>query len=272
MKNYNIISALALGDFVIDYYFLIESKLDGIIFCPNYLKPLAEEMNALDHTNFFCDKNLNIPPAIFGIKKSNFGLILRDFLNLRESIKKIQGDLIIPHKNLRWSAILFPKKFRSVCDGNIYLSYRRFYDLEQINRIKINNNSNIVHIFPESRQINKIIPSELCLQLSNLIEKTGLICKQVVTKNSTYKHNQKIDTINIDKFKELIDIIDSSRFIVSADSLPVHLSYWKKRISFIVSPCMNYKMFPDSVIEDNTWSSFNDGTRKFECWLKSINV
>lgn len=272
MKNINILSALAFGDFVIDYHFLIESNLDGIIFCPNYLKPLADAMDALKHTNFFCGNFLNIPPSIFGIKSSNFRSILSDCINLREAIKKINGDMIIPHNNLRWRAILYPRTYRSICDNNIYYSYRKFYNLEKVKRIDINTSSKIVYIFPESRQISKNVPSELCLQMANLIEKNGLICKQVVMKNSIYKNNSKIDTIYIDKLSELIDIIDSSRFIISADSLPVHLAYWKKRSSFILSPKINYKMFPDIVIEDESWSLFNDGIRKFDYWFKSTDV
>jgi hypothetical protein len=236
------------------------------------MKSLAKAMNAMDFITFFGDEVMNIPPSIFGIKSNSYESILKDYFALRRSIKNCGNDLIIPHYNLRWKAILFPKRFTSVCgpSNNIYISYRKFYNLKKVENFKINNTSKVVYLYPESRQTSKVIVPELCEKISKAIGDIGLECKQVILKNSIYRHNKNIETTFVENFEELIDTIHLSRFIVSADSLPVHISYWKKRICYVFSPNMNYKMFTDLIIENGSWSLFND-INKFEVWLKVIN-
>jgi ADP-heptose:LPS heptosyltransferase len=268
----NIISSLALGDFVIDYLFLEKSKFTGKIYCPNYIKPLAQAMNALDHVIFFDNTIFNIPPGIFGIKNNNFRSIFNDFFVLRRCIKKINDVIVVPHANFRWNLILLPKKFSTVCSSNqnIYVSYRKFYNLEQIEKFTTDNSSRVVYIYPESRQINKIIDSELCEKICEVLKRNGYITKQVIINNSNYKFSKNIETLFVNNFKGLIDTINFSNFIVSADSLPVHIAYWKSKITFVFSPIINYKMFPDAVIENDAWALFND-VNKFEKWLKLRN-
>jgi hypothetical protein len=267
-----IISSLALGDFVIDYLFLEKSKFTGKIYCPNYIKPLAQAMNALDHIIFFDDAIFNIPPSIFGVKSSNYRSIFNDFFALRMCTNKIKGDIVVPHSNFRWNLILFPKKFSNVCSSNqnIYISYREFYNLKKIEKFTKNSSSRVVYIYPESRQKSKILDSELCEKISEVLKKNGYVSKQVIINNSNYKFSNNIETLFVSNFKELIDTINFSNFIVSADSLPVHIAYWKSKMSFVFSPIINYKMFPDAVIENDTWALFN-GVTKFENWLKLRN-
>ncbi len=220
----------AYGDFVIGLQQIAKSTRSFHIVASLHLQPLYE---ALYKAAII--PSLSIEFVDFGVTQGQFnfftskGLFHSDTLKQLNLIKKyIQ---LFPNTNgedyveqaIRLSAFNFLT--RSTCKAvvgknkNVYQAYHQFLNLEQEpTTLSANGTIERVLIFPDARQAKKEIPA---VALQKLIQEQSLNGKKVAVARFNNTNSQELGYRN---FEELIDLILSSDFIMSADSLPAHIA------------------------------------------------
>ena len=197
-----------------------------------HLKPLHDALKLDFPINYkFEFINFNISKGILGVFTNKFLFSFSSFkelLILRKYLKNNNVDNYLLEQNKRnlllkiFTGYNFKYIFRQ---KNIYDNYISFFKSINITHIVhlISNNSKVL-IFPDSRKIEKKINSKTLFNLIDILEakridytianyKTKLILNNSFSKNIVYTN-----------FEELVGLIKSFDFIISSDSLPVHIS------------------------------------------------
>jgi len=277
-KDKYILSNLALGDFVIDCFFMKKLNYHFHIIAPESFRPLAQCLG-VDNQVLFFESNEKIPPKIFSVKSSMFREIISSFVGIRRSIKEIiKGkNIIIPHKDIRWKILikgLNPAKVSYICNSsqNIYAAYIKFFSIQKKNIYPIFANKKIkkIFIFPDSRQSHKVLS---IVTLENILGKLRVFSLDITL--CSYKKprmlNSNIHEEVYNSFDDLTEFISSSDLVITADSLPLHLAYFHEKNVFVISDKLNSRLFPENIIQQKNFCTFNDWTnfdnlfKKYDC-------
>jgi ADP-heptose:LPS heptosyltransferase len=271
-KNLAYFSSLSFGDLVIELNFL-EIEPTMVLITPAYNKSLLNALGYKGKVEYFQYPNTEIPPLFFNFKSANYLGIISSFFLLRSAIidysKKF--EIIFYESSWKWKLLSFgvSKCYLKSTSDNIYNSLINKYNLSfSLNKRKNSFTQNMVcSIFPDSRQLEKSIPTSSIEKIYCELLNYGF--KVTVYTGRELKNN--INHKNIATLNELDDIIRSSNLCITADSMPLHLSYYRKIPVFVFAKKLNKILFPPTIIVDEAWSNFYD-TEKLKKWLDNYVI
>jgi len=270
MKNSAYFSALSFGDLVIELNFLkITSKT---LITPYYNRPLLEALGYNGHVEYFGAVTDEIPPSFFNFRNSSAFEIVNSFLKLKFIIMSFQKryDILFYERSVKWILLSnkFSKKyFLKEVNDNVYDAISKRFGIEFQSRLLKSSSDKIlsVSIFPDSRQKIKSIPSSTIIKILECFNNKEFEIK-------IYSNRNMVGIENVEKLnslKKLDSIISRSDLCVTADSMPLHLSFFRKVPVFVFALGVNWRLFPKNIIENEEFSDFNqiDNLKK---WLNKI--
>lgn len=198
------------------------------IYLPQYYKDLVECLR-VDYNFVYIDEIKKVP-AIYNIRKSSFLEIVRSLIFLRNTIKKF--NLHGPSYDIR-DFIVYNKKNR-IKSKNVYNDYYIFFKNFLPLKIKDSKNfkhesSNIIKIFPYSSRQSKDLTPGLIQKLLSLNFKS-YIC--YYANDKLLNNNNNVIVYN--NFSDLCDNIRKSTFIITCDSLSMHLAFFYHKRCFCI--------------------------------------
>ena len=253
----------AYGDFVILLQALMQSpqKNKYTIIASKHLQPLYEELaSVIDLTS------IQIQFINFGITHTQLSLFTNKHLlslNMLSELKQIKKfikqnpntegrDFIEQDKRKGLFNAINGLSFKAIVSKDpVYISYAKFFDIQDINKelqkeesqAAENNklNSKKVLLFPDTRQAKKNISSSLISKLENELAAKGCTLEIAYFKeapSSTNANNASLKTKQVvySNFKTLLQYIQEAELILGADSLPIHLAYLLKKPHYILYP------------------------------------
>lgn len=268
----NILVLRSYGDYVI----LLNCVQGSTIQIPvqlivsQHLKALHEALNINIPSNF------NIQFHDFKIKRGILGLFTNKFLftisTLRElfTIKKILKTqniskvVIEQNKRIGFFNFLTSTKASFIYKQNgVYDEFRKYLSSKS-NPIPINANFELqnfkVVIFPDSRKKSKCIDIKTLNRIYAILEDKN-ISYITATFASNNIQDSEADKQNIvySNFSHLIDIIKNANFIISSDSLPVHIAELLKKPHWILyNKQINANWLTPSAQESKFYSKFEE--------------
>jgi hypothetical protein len=247
----------SFGDFTIAISVLRKSASlqDHVFYASVHLKPLYNDLKAS-----LTDIDLNIQFIDFGIKKKIFGYFtnkhtvefhsFKELMNLRRWLKGeglgVEGfkglgrsgiQLFFEQRRKQWMIApflggSFPYIHKK--SKNIYDSYLAYFGVAPESLAFSTPSSNAIHkilVLPESRKKSKSFQLSFIHELAFSLTKQGF---DVTT--AFFKKNQTVPVGKLsthDSFADLIGLIQSADLVITADSLPAHLSQLLHRPHFV---------------------------------------
>lgn len=266
-KNQAYFSSLSFGDLVIELNFL-EIEPSIVLITPSYNKTLLNALGYKGKVEYFQYPIKEIPPLFFNFKSAKIFGILRSFFLLRSTIIRYSKkyDIVFYESSWKWKLLSFgvSNSYINSTSDNIYNALINKYKLSLSLNLRNDfcKQKMICSIFPDSRQSEKSIPistiNKIYSDLLNYGFKVSIYTSRELSKNINHK--------NIMSLYDLDEIIRSSNLCVTADSMPLHLSYYRKVPVFVFAKTKNSILFPPIIINEEAWSNFYD-TEKFKKWL-----
>lgn len=253
-----ILSCLAYGDFIVDAYFSTLIK-NSTLLCPLYLKNLADAINFPSHQIEYFNLEGIIPPDAFNIKNKGLKKAISSLIQLKGALKPYCKDefILFNSDDIRWRFINPTKQFQAVRGRreNIYEAYYEKFSLDcDLNVVGVKAPKKI-SIFPDSRQVQKCIPISMVINLQSTLIKLGMECKVVMNRGL---QNPLIMTTNVSTLEDLISEIINADFIITADSLPMHLARFYDVPQWVILNRENPFLLPPETIKFKRWSLFHD--------------
>jgi ADP-heptose:LPS heptosyltransferase len=235
-----------------DYVILLNSiknadiKQDVQIIASNHLKPIHEALNVNFSTNFnFIFKDFGIKNGLMGFftNKHFFSFnTIHEILKLSKILKNLiinKEKLFLEHHKRNFLLNIFLRKKLNFLykSGNVYDAYGRFFGFESIDKtfqlLKVHPKSKVL-IFPDSRKKHKIINVETIRQLSSSLTNLNIEFKiaKFDQKNNEYSFFK--NQIVYRDFKDLILLISECDFVISSDSVPVHIAEFLQKQHIIL--------------------------------------
>ena len=232
----NIVVLRSYGDYVI----LLNSLRNTTIKQPIHL--IVSSHLQLLHDALKLDLPINIHISFTNFKIQNgilsfftnkhfFSLAtIKELISLRQYFKnKKKENYFLEHwqKSLLLQFFLGIKLKFIYSKDNVYNCFDKFFEvqpvLNQDPSFTLNSSSTVI-IFPDSRKRNKIIGSTTISTLVMALDQKGVQYK--IAKFSSGIENKKgmLNEIGYSNFIDLVEIIKKADFIISSDSLPVHIA------------------------------------------------
>jgi ADP-heptose:LPS heptosyltransferase len=260
-----------------DYVILLNSiKHAGIkesikIVVSNHLKPLHEALNANFSANFeFIFKDFGIKNGLLGFFTNRYFFSLNTFFEIFKLsifIKNLsinEEKVFLEHSARKTLLNLFlGKKLQHLYkDGNVYDAFGCFFDFKPNDKtfqMPKFHSTNKVLIFPDSRKKNKVINEETMKQLcSNL---THLNVDFKIAKFGSLKNeNSQLDNqIVYRDFEELVLLIRDCDFVISSDSVPVHIAeFLEKQHMILYNDKVNYNWLTPFAKKHHMFTTFKE--------------
>lgn len=254
----------SFGDFTIAISVLRKSKTlqDHVFYASVHLEPLYKDLKAS-----LSDLDLNIQFIDFGIKKKIFGYFtnkhsielhsFRELMNLRiwlkdegrgmrgegyeaegfRSIERKGTQLFFEQRRKQWMIAPFigstyPYVHKKI--KNIYDSYLEHFGVAQEMLSFQSPPPTAIHrilVLPESRKKSKSFQQIFIHELASSLIKQGFDVTTAFFKNIQTVPAGKVSTH--DSFTDLIMLIQAADLVITADSLPAHLSQLLNRAHFV---------------------------------------
>ena len=221
----------AFGDFVIGIQAVSKSEGKFKVIASNHLSPLY---NALLSENVI--NPVDIEFVDFGITKGQLNFFTnKHFISVDNwrQIQKIKTfikyhpnhlgiDYLEQDKRLYAFNLFTNGTFQPIVNKNIqvYSAYQQFTSTSTVSTAIKKELNPLVVIFPDARQVKKELSLSCIAEITKQFEERGTEVKLAKWNYDEEGEN----TLTYNNFNELIRIIQQSDFIVSADSLPVHLA------------------------------------------------
>ena len=232
----NIVVLRSYGDYVI----LLNSLRNTTIKQPIHL--IVSSHLQLLHDALKLDLPINIHISFANFKIQNgilsfftnkhfFSLgTIKELISLRQYFKNEKKEnYYLEHrqKSLLLHFFLGIKLKFIYSKDNVYNCFNKFFEvqpvLNQDPSFTLNSSSTVI-IFPDSRKRNKIIGEKTISTLVMALDQKGVQYK--IAKFSAGIENKKemLNEIGYSNFIDLVEIIKKADFIISSDSLPVHIA------------------------------------------------
>ena len=260
-----------------DYVILLNSikhadvKESVKIVVSSHLKPLHEALSP----SF--SKNIEFIFKDFGVKNGLMGFFTnRHFFSLNsifeilklsnyiKSLKINEEKIYLEHsaRKILLNLFLGKKIDHLYKNGNVYDALGRFFSLNsnditfQLSEVP---SKSKVLIFPDSRKKHKVINTETMKQLcSNL---THLNVDFKIAKFGSLKNeNSHLENqIVYSDFKELVVLIKDCDFVISSDSVPVHIAdFLEKQHMIIYNDNVNYNWLTPFAKKHHMYTTFKE--------------
>jgi uncharacterized membrane protein YobD (UPF0266 family) len=254
----------AYGDFSIAIQSILKSNQvnDLKVVASLHLAPLylalskAVDLKAIDiefvdfdvhrsQLNLFTNRHFFEADTFSQIKK------IKQYLAINPNIDGV--DYIEQDKRRLLLEIVLNHQFKPiVTESNVYEQFGRFFQIPSIViKNKIPDSAKIL-LLPDARIEKRNIPENIIHSIQNKSLAKGY------TTNVAYFKRQISGATMYKNFDDLIELIMDADFIVGADSLPIHLSYFFKKPHCIVYPIEGAKdFFTPFALENNYYIEFD---------------
>lgn len=243
-----------------------------------HVRSLAEAIDIPhDRVIYFSDAVSNDVPAIFDARKKGVFSALQSLKNIRRQIKRLPSDVELVFDHLRWRQRLigFGREMHGLPRSakNIYVAYEHFfrsigYASKCEERPLINSIGRAV-IIPGARMDFRIIPRSVISSVFRELESRGIEVKVILLKGEEIDVPPDLAVEVIPRnFASLVSSIRNSSFVVSADSLPSHLSAFLNVSVFVFTPIPDWTSYwlPKSAFLTKGMATFVD-INPFRFWL-----
>ncbi len=260
-----------------DYVILLNSiKHAGIkenvkIVVSNHLKPLHEALCANIPSNFeFIFKDFGINKGLMGFFTNRHFFSLNSFFEIVKIYNyfktlKIKGDKVyLEHSARKILLNLFlGKKLQHLYkEGNVYDAFGHFFHFQSNDKtfqMHKFHSTNKVLIFPDSRKKHKVINEVTMKQLSSNLTLLNVDFK-IAKFGSLKNENSQLDNqIVYRDFNELVLLIKDCDFVISSDSVPVHIAeFLEKQHVILYNDKINYNWLTPFAKKYDMYTTFND--------------
>lgn len=280
--NPTIVTLKAFGDFVIacSASRRVQSAngvLAPIVIAGEHIRSLALALNVDREIQFIGDDSWSDVPAAFDVRRCGVLSALRSLQNLRDLLNTQSSgmDLIFDHSGWRERFIAGRRFFHSLSlkSGNIYLAYDQLF--ESLGYEILRTSFEITHaisrviIIPGARMRHKQIPTHVLLELAAELRQRCINTSVVVLEGESIDLPAGIHVKRVPRnFGELVAAVKNSDLVISADSLPGHLSEFLGIPVFVSTPSPNPYWLPQSAYLTNGWATFAD-IQPLRNWLNN---
>jgi hypothetical protein len=231
--------------------------------------------------------NLNVGnkhvPALFDLREQGVLASLKSAALLSNQLLKIfpRYDARLVYDRITWRERLISNRFNIVSlpveSSNIYNAYNKFFEnfygfvpkLYPYIRQGVG-----IGIFPGSRVLAKNIPTAVINDIYYRYKHLGFDIRIYIFEGEEFDSSIKFPIVKIPKnFSSLISTLSSLAAVISADSLPAHLTYYLRKPIFVIMPIENLYWLPLSSFVHGYWALFDSlkfSNRSFENFLLSI--
>ncbi len=145
--------------------------------------------------------------------------------------------------------------------NNVYNSFNEFFEvqpvLNQIPSFTLNSSSTVI-IFPDSRKRNKMIGEKTIATLVMALNQKAVQYKIAKFNPGIEQKNGMINETSYSNFIDLVEIIKKADFIISSDSLPVHIAeLYHKPHWILYNHKINTNWLTPSSSSSNYFSTFD---------------
>ena len=232
----NILVLRSYGDYVILLNSLRKTTIQQPIhlIVSSHLQLLHEALK-LDFPNnshiSFVDFKIQNGIFSFFTNKHFFSLgAIKEISSLKQYFKnKKKENYYIEHRQKsQLLQFILGIKLKSIYHkNNVYNSFYEFFEvqavLNQIPSFTLNSSSTVI-IFPDSRKRNKMIGEKTIAALVMALNQKGIQYKIAKFNPGIEQKNGMINATSYSNFIDLVEIIKNADFIISSDSLPVHIA------------------------------------------------
>lgn len=270
--NKTIVTLKSFGDFVIACSAARRIQLEIGTNAPKvvagvHVRSLASALELGTTVWFIGDESWTDVPAAFDVRKRGIRLALKSLLDLRHQINALPGSMELVIDNFGWRERLIggkrPLQSLPSDSGNIYAAYDRFF--ESLGYMVLDTGSRKKHavssaiIIPGARMAHRIIPAPVISGIVGELEKRGIKTCVVLLEGESINLPAGINIKILPRsFYALIAAIKESELVISADSLPSHLSEFLEVPIFVSTPAPKPYWLPRSAYLENGWATFAD--------------
>ncbi len=248
-----------------------------------HVRPLAEAIRISEtRVKYISDNVSEDVPAIFNIKESGLINSLKSLQNIRRAVNNLptEAEFIFDNYGVRERIIAGDRKVYCLPKSadNIYLAYENLflnmgYTLNfGSSHLKVNIRRAL--IVPGARMNFRIIPSHILSSIYNELTARGIEVEVLILAGEDIEvpHNLKVKVI-ARSFLNLVNLIKNYNLVVSADSLPSHLSAYLDVPIFVFSPIPKWTKYwlPKTAYLTDGMATFSN-IEPFRTWLdKKVN-
>jgi hypothetical protein len=275
----NLINFKAFGDFVIASSAIRRINLDDVelpkIIAGEHVRSLASALKLENLVHFIGDKNWKDVPAAFDVRKRGAYAGLKSIFEIRRLLRGTPAETHLVFDRLGWRERFIGYGFQlhelSEGDGNIYIAYdnllqslgfeieAKFHSAGRIDR---------AIIIPGARMSHRIIPAQVISTYVRELARRNIQTEVVVLEGEAIDIPNDANLRRVPrKFGMLIEEISNSDLVISADSLPSHLSEYLHVPIFVSTPAPKTYWLPRSSYITKGWASFSD-IHPFQIWLE----
>ena len=260
-----------------DYVILLNSikhadvKVNVKIVVSSHLKPLHEALVANIPSNFeFVFKDFGIKKGLMGFFTNRHFFSLNSIFeifklsNYIKSLKLNEEKVYLEHSARKFLLNLFlgKKLYHLYKNGNVYDVIGHFFGLESNDKTfqlsEVHPKSKVL-IFPDSRKKHKVINEATMEQLS--LQLTSLKVDFKIAKFGALKNENSplANQIVYSDFKALVLLIRECDFVISSDSVPVHIAeFLGKQHLILYNDKINYNWLTPFAKKYQMFTTFKD--------------
>jgi hypothetical protein len=282
----SIVSIKAYGDFVIAcsalrFYGASGASLVSNIYAGEYVRSLAQALAVEERVTFIGEALWADVPAAFDIRKRG---LIEGLLSLRQIRELFAGlpnhtQLVFDHLGWRERYIgrgLFlnglPKNVK-----NIYLAYEKFFRPEAVS---FETSEAAIHtpkgirdalIIPSARLSHKVLPPSLITSVTIALSRFQIRSRVLLLRGDNTQIPSGVEIVEIPRqFEDLVATIKESQLVISADSLPAHLTGFFSVPVFVFARDVKWSEYwlPKSAFSSRGFSSFTELLPLYS-WLES---
>ena len=260
-----------------DYVILLNSikhadvKENVKIVVSSHLKPLHEALSPNFSKNFeFIFKDFGIKKGLMGFFTNRHFFSLNSFFeilklsNYIQSLKINEEKIYLEHsarKNLL-NLFLGNKLHHLYKNGNVYDALGHFFGHESNDKTfqlsEVYSKSKVL-IFPDSRKKHKVINEATMEQLSVDLTRLKVDFKIANFGKTKNENNHLSNQIVYSDFKALIVLIKDCDFVISSDSVPVHIAeFLGKQHVILYNDKINYNWLTPFAKKYHMFTTFKD--------------
>jgi hypothetical protein len=188
---------------------------------------------------------------------------IKELISLRQYFKsKKNENYFIEHRQKSFFLQFFLGiKLKFIYhENNVYNSFHKFFEgqpiLNEQPSFTLNSSSTVI-IFPDSRKKNKILNSTTISKLVMAIDQKAVQYKIAKFSDGIENKNGMLNEISYSNFTDLVEIIKKADFIISSDSLPVHIAeLYHKPHWILYNHKINTNWLTPSSSSSNYYSTF----------------
>lgn len=276
----SVVNLKAFGDFVIASGAIKRINLSDKLELPKiivgeHVRSLASALKLEQSVHFIGDKTWKDVPAAFDVRKRGAYAAFKSIFEIRRLLKGSPAEAHLIFDKLGWRERFIGYGFQlhelSESDGNIYIAYDNFLQslgFEVDVKFHCAGRIDRAIIIPGARMSHRIIPAQVISAYVHELARRNIQSEVVVLEGETIDIPSNVNLRRIPReFGMLIEEISNSDLVISADSLPSHLSEYLHVPIFVSTPAPKPYWLPRSSYKTTGWATFSD-IQPFHSWLE----